>query len=158
MRKKSHCWVVVLSGLIILGNNACTVKQQEEVLSGIGTLIPGSKNSLIYRESSNTPPQASETPTTTQTSAGAVQTVAASPPPAPPPAPRNDLGQSDALLVLRTMQRAMKDNPTPFIECLDNTPCRNAFTTHLIRLQKLAGGTLELPPMYDRYDLQRGKE
>jgi hypothetical protein len=84
-------------------------------------------------------------------------TAAASPPP-PPPAPRNDLGATDAQLVLKTMQRAMRDNPTPFIECLNEAPCRNAFTTHLIRLQKLAGGTLELPPVYDRYDLQRGKE
>jgi hypothetical protein len=60
--------------------------------------------------------------------------------------------------VLHTLQRAMTDNPPPFQECLDNPPCRLALTDHLIRLQKQAGGTLELPPTYDRYDLKRGKE
>ena len=155
--RRSYRWCVVLGGLAILGGSGCTVKQQQDVLAGVGTLIPGSKNSLVYPESSGTASQGSGAPASTQPSSGSTQTAAASPQP-PPPAPRNDLGQTDAQLVLQTMQRAMKDNPTPFIECLDNTPCRSAFTTHLIRLQKLAGGTLELPPVYDRYDLQRGRE
>ena len=156
MRQGSH-WAVLFSGLFMLTSSACTVKQQQEVLAGVGTLIPGSKNSLIYPETpTSTTPQGNETTVTTQTPVGSTQTVAAPPPPVP--APRNDLGQTDAQLVLQTMQRAMKDNPTPFVECLDNVSCRGAFTTHLIRLQKLAGGTLELPPVYDRYDLQRGKE
>ncbi|MBM4255283.1 MAG: hypothetical protein FJ147_05235 [Deltaproteobacteria bacterium] len=156
--KRSYRWSGGILGVVLLVSGGCTVQQQQEVLAGVGTMIPGSKNSLVYPESPNTPPQSSGSPSATPTSASSTQTAAASPPPAPPPAPRNDLGQTDAQLVLQTMQRAMKDNPTPFIECLDNTPCRSAFTTHLIRLQKLAGGTLELPPVYDRYDLQRGKE
>jgi hypothetical protein len=157
MRKMSYR-AAVLGGLFLFISSGCTVKQQQDVLAGVGTLIPGSKNSLVYPESSSSSSQGASVPVATQTSAGPTQTVAASPPPTPPPAPRNDLGQTDAQLVLQTMQRAMKDNPAPFIECLDNTPCRSAFTTHLIRLQKLAGGTLELPPVYERYDLQRGKE
>ena len=156
MRQGSY-WAVLFGGLFMLTSSACTVKQQQEVLAGVGTLIPGSKNSLIYPERpTSTTPQGNGATATTQTPVGSTQTVAA--PPSPAPAPRNDLGQTDAQLVLQTMQRAMKDNPAPFIECLDNVPCRGAFTTHLIRLQKLAGGTLELPPVYDRYDLQRGKE
>lgn len=151
--RRSYRWCVVLSGLAILGSNGCTVKQQQEVLAGVGTLIPGSKNSLVYPESAN---QGSGISATTQTPASSVQAVAATPSPAP--APRNDLGTSDAQLVLQTMQRAMKDNPTPFIDCLNETSCRTALTTHLIQLQKLADGTLELPPVYERYDLRRGKE
>jgi hypothetical protein len=69
-----------------------------------------------------------------------------------------DVDKIDAQWVLRTMQRAMAANPSPFQECLDDPPCKLAFTAHLIRLQKQAGGTLDLPPVYDRYDLKRGKE
>ena len=153
--KQVKYWVVVLGGLLLLTNSSCTVKQQQEVLAGIGTIIPGSKNSMIYPETtSSVSSQGSGTAAPPPTLAVA----ASAPTPASPPAPRNDLGQTDAQFVLRTMQRAMKDNPTPFVECLNDTPCRTAFITHLIQLQKLAGGTLELPPVYDRYDLQRGKE
>ena len=156
--RRSYRWVVVLSGFVILGSNGCSVKQQQDVLAGVGTLIPGSRNSMIYPESSNVAPQGNGAPASTQAVTGSTPTATISPTPLPPPAPRNDLGATDAQLVLQTMQRAMRDNPKPFIECLDESACRSALTTHLIRLQKLAGGTLELPPVYDRYDLKRGKE
>jgi hypothetical protein len=155
---KSYYWVGVMIGLLLLTSSGCSVKQQQDVLAGVGTLIPGSRNSMLYPESTSSSTQNSSVTNVSQASPGATQTATAPPPPPPPPAPRNDLGATDAQLVLQTMQRAMRDNPTPFIECLDNTACRSAFTTHLIRLQKLAGGTLELPPVYERYDLQRGKE
>jgi hypothetical protein len=153
-------WVVLCGGLLVLTGNGCTVKQQQEVLGGVGALIPGSRNSLVYPESSSSPSsQGNGAEAKIQTATVTSQTTTASTTqPPPPPVPRNDLGTTDAQLVLQTMQRAMKDNPTPFLECLNDTPCRGAFTTHLIRLQKLAGGQLELPPVYDRYDLQRGKE
>ncbi len=163
MEKRDY-WVGVVMGMLLLASSGCSVKQQQDVLAGVGTLIPGSRNSMLYPESPTTPPAASVATSPTQTSPSVAQTAAApaapapTPPPAPPPAPRNDLGATDAQLVLQTMQRAMRDNPTPFIECLENPACRNAFSTHLIRLQKLASGTLELPPVYERYDLQRGKE
>ncbi|MGE0825764.1 MAG: hypothetical protein AB7G75_37740 [Candidatus Binatia bacterium] len=139
---------VALGGFLAVVSISCTVKQQQDALAGVGMLIPGSRNSLLIPESPNLSSQPSAN-NTSQTTVALSQT---------PPAPRNDLGPTDAQWVLQTMQRAMKDNPTPFIECLDNSPCRSALTTHLIRLQKLAGGTLELPPVYERYDLQRGKE
>lgn len=151
--------VMVCGGLLALTSGGCTVKQQQEVLGGIGTLIPGSKNSVIYPEAqTSTTLQGNGVTAATQTPGGSTPAVTVPSPPVLPPASRNDLGQTDAQLVLQTMQRAMKDNPTPFIECLNDAPCRSAFTTHLIRLQKLAGGMLELPPVYERYDLQRGKE
>ena len=61
------------------------------------------------------------------------------------PAPRVDPDRVEAQLVLQTLQRA-------------NVQCKPALTAHLIRLQKQAMSTLELPPVYDRYDLKRGKE
>jgi len=157
--KRGYRWSDTIIGGLLFISCGCTVKQQQDVLASVGTIIPGSRNSMIYPESPTTPPSASGATSATQTPPGVTPTAtaAASPPP-PPPAPRNDLGATDAQLVLQTMQRAMRDNPTPFIECLNEAPRRSAFTTHLIRLQKLAGGTLELPPVYDRYDLQRGKE
>ena len=45
MRQGSY-WAVLFGGLFMLTSSACTVKQQQEVLAGVGTLIPGSKNSL----------------------------------------------------------------------------------------------------------------
>jgi hypothetical protein len=142
--------LLVLGGVIILGSGGCTVKQQQDVLGTIGKVIPGSSNS-IYSSSSTPvrtppPPSASDQPATPQPHA-----AVASPPPV-------DVDKIDAQWVLRTMQKAMADNPPSFQECLDNPPCKLAFTAHLIRLQKQAGGTLDLPPVYDRYDLKRGQE
>jgi hypothetical protein len=133
-------WTVMFAGVLLLGVSACTVRQQQEVLGGIGKLIPGSSNSIIAPSSS--PPAPSPAPSEPQAKAE----------------PLPDPDRVDAQLVLRTMQRAMTDNPPPFQECLDNPPCKLAFTAHLIRLQRQAGGTLELPSAYDRYDLKRGKE
>jgi hypothetical protein len=112
------------------------------VLGAIGTIIPGSKSSVFGSETSGATAQS-------ETAGASTQTVSA---------PQTDRARTDAQLVLHTLQRAMTDNPPPFQECLDNPPCRLALTDHLIRLQKQAGGTLELPPAYDRYDLKRGKE
>ena len=156
--KQWRYWGAVCGGFLILAGSGCTVKQQQDVLAGVGAFIPGSRNSMIYQESSSSEPQGNGATATTQVATGSTQTVSSLPSPAPPPAPRNDLGVTDAQLVLQTMQRAMRDNPKPFIECLDESACRSALTTHLIRLQKLAGGTLELPTVYDRYDLKRGRE
>ena len=158
MRLRGY-WAVLCGGLLALSSSGCTVKQQQDALAGVGMLIPGSRNSVIYPESpSSSSPQGNGAEAQVQTAAATSQPAAARAQPPSPSVPRNDLGATDAQLVLQTMQRAMKENPKPFIECLDESVCRNAFATHLIRLQKLAGGTLELPPVYDRYDLQRGKE
>jgi len=110
------------------------MRQQQQVLGEVGKLLPGSSNSII----------------TSSSSSQSAQQAKAEPLPDP--------DRVDAQWVLQTMQRAMTDNSQPFQECLDNPPCKIAFTAHLIRLQKQAGGTLELPSIYDRYDLQRGKE
>jgi hypothetical protein len=122
----------VLGGLLLLSGSSCTVQQQQQVLGTIGQVIPGSSNSVFAPES---PPAAGATS-----------------------APRVDPDRVEAQLVLRTLQRAMTDNPGSFQECLDNSQCRPALAAHLIRLQKQAMSTLELPAMYDRYDLKRGKE
>ena len=45
MRLMSY-WVVLCGGLLVLTGSGCTVKQQQEVLGGIGSLIPGSRNFL----------------------------------------------------------------------------------------------------------------
>ena len=135
---KGRTWLVMLMGGVLLSVGGCTVQQQQQVLGAVGSIIPGSSNSIITSSSSPTP------------SEQASGQVKAEPPPDP--------DRVDAQLVLRTMQRAMTDDPAPFQECLDNSPCKIALTAHLIRLQKQAGGTLDLPPIYDRYDLKRGKE
>lgn len=122
------CWFGVAAG-------GCTVKQQESVLGSIGAVIPGSKGSFF---GDGTP----------EASAPAPQAVVAA---------RVEVAQTDAQLVLNTMQRAMKDNPTPFQECLNESRCQLALKAHLINLQEQAVSTLELPPVYDRYDLKRGK-
>jgi len=129
----------VWAGLLLVSTGGCTVQQQQRVLGEVGRLIPGSSNSIIAPSS---PSSISETKPEQQAKAE----------------PQPDLGRVDAQWVLQTMQRAMVNNPPPFQECLDNPPCKLAFTAHLILLQKQAGGTLELPSIYDRYDLQRGKE
>ena len=133
MSKQGRNWVVV-GMLLVIGVSGCTVQQQQQVLGTIGSVIPGSSTSVFTSSSSQ---------------AKAEQTKSE---------PQPDPDRVDAQWVLRTMQRALADNPPPFQECLDNPPCKLALTAHLIRLQKQAGGTLDLPPIYDRYDLKRGKE
>jgi hypothetical protein len=128
----------LVSGFLVLAAGGCTVQQQQQVLGTIGQVIPGSSNSLYSSGSSASPSSSGST--------------------ASAPAPRVDPDRVDAQLVLRTMQRAMTDNPASFQECLDNAQCRSAFAAYLIRLQKQAMSTLELPPAYDRYDLKRGRE
>jgi hypothetical protein len=123
--------------LLLLGSG-CTVQQQQQVLGTIGQMIPGSSNSLY----------GSSSPSSSSSSSQAASS----------PAPPVDYDRVEAQLVLHTLQRAMTDNPTPFQECLDNVQCKPALAAHLIRLQKQAMSTLELPPVYDRYDLKRGKE
>jgi hypothetical protein len=137
--RKGQCWGVLVSGFFLLAGSGCTVQQQQQVLGTIGQVIPGSSNSLYSSGSS------SQNASSTKTEASA-------------PAPRVDPDRVEAQLVLRTMQRAMTDNPASFQECLDNPQCKSAFAAHIIRLQKQAMSTIELPPAYDRYDLKRGKE
>ena len=112
----------------------CSVRQQQEVLGTIGMIIPGSKRPA---SSSEAPPA-----TTTVTTAS----------------PQPDPNLEDAQLVLRTLQRAMADNPASFQTCLDEARCKLAFTAYLVRLQRQAMSTIELPSVYDRYDLKRGTE
>jgi hypothetical protein len=132
-------WLTVIGGLLLVGGSGCSVQQQQEVLGAVGMLIPGSSTSMF-------PSSSSASRTTSESQAASV------------PAPRVDPQRLEAQLVLRTLQRAMTDNPPPFQECLDTPPCKTALAAHLIRLQEQAAGTLELPPLYDRYDLKRGKQ
>lgn len=139
--RKGWSRMATVGGLLLIAGGGCTVQQQQDVLGTIGKVIPGSSNSVFTSSSATntaTAPQAASTP--------------------PPPPIAEDVEKTDAQWVLKTMQRAMTDNPSPFQECLDNPSCKLAFTAHLIRLQKQAGGTLELPTVYDRYDLKRGRE
>jgi len=137
MSKQARNWVVAVGVSLWFGMSGCTVQQQQEVLGAIGSVIPGSSTSVITSSSSSSASAKAESGKTE---------------------PQPDPGRVEAQWVLKTVQRAMADNPPPFQECLDNAPCKLALTTHLIRLQKQAGGTLDLPPIYDRYDLKRGKE
>lgn len=137
--KNGNQWGLLIGGLFWLAASGCTVQQQQQVLGAIGQVIPGSSNSMYSSGSS------SESSSSSKAEASA-------------PAPRVDPNRVEAQLVLRTMQRAMTDNPASFQECLDNSECKLAFAAHIIRLQKQAMSTIELPPAYDRYDLKRGKE
>jgi hypothetical protein len=134
MSKQGQNWVAVVGMLLVIGAGGCTVQQQQQVLGTIGSVIPGSSTSVFTSSPSQVTAESGKTE------------------------PQPDPDRVDAQWVLKTMQRAMADNPTPFQECLDNAPCKLALTAHLIRLQKQAGGTLTLPAIYDRYDLKRGKE
>ena len=138
MMKKGWSWIGAIGGVLLVCGG-CTVQQQHQVLGSIGQFIPGASNSMYSSGSS------SQSSSSSQAEASA-------------PAPRVDPNRVEAQLVLHTMQRAMTDNPAPFQECLDNPECKSAFAAHIIRLQKQAMSTLELPPAYDRYDLKRGKE
>jgi len=152
-------WRGVLGGLLLLGGSGCTVSQQQQVLGTIGQIIPGSSNSIFSSGSSTQPASQPTSQSASQPTPESQETTAPQPTAvAPAPAPRVDPDRVDAQLVLRTLQHAMTDNPAPFQECLDNIQCRSALAAYLIRLQKQAMSTLELPPVYDRYDLQRGKE
>lgn len=131
---KQRVWIGVMVWWLGCAVSGCTVKQQEQVLGAVGTVIPGSKGSMFG----------------TNPETGVVEPKVAV-------AARVEVAHTDAQLVLQTFQRAMKDNPTPFQECLDESRCRLALTAHLITLQEQAVSTLELPPLYDRYDLKRGK-
>lgn len=115
------------------------MQQQQQVLGTVGQVIPGSSNSIFKGDSSSH-------------DVGESTTAEAK------PAPRVDPNRVEAQLVLPVLQRAMSENAAPFLDCLDNQNCRPALTGYLIRLQKQAMGTLDLPPTYDRYDLKRGKE
>lgn len=132
--KHEWCGRGVLAGWLLLVGSGCTVQQQQEVLGAVGQIIPGSSNSLYGSSSSSSSKTAAS------------------------PAPPVDYDRVEAQLVLYTLQRAMTDNPASFQECLDNVQCKPALAAHLIRLQRQAMSTLELPPVYDRYDLKRGKE
>jgi hypothetical protein len=131
-------WSLIVGGALLLGGSGCTVQQQQQVLGTIGAVIPGSSTSVM----------------TSRSTSSTIDTQPAS----APPAPRVEPERVDAQWILRTLQQAMADNPTPFQECLDNAPCKTALSAHLIGLQKQAGSTLELPSVYDRYDLERGQE
>ncbi len=132
-------WGSILTICVLLASGGCTVQQQQQALGTIGQLIPGSSNSVFKSDSESHDVGESQTAETK-------------------PAPRVDPNRVDAQLVLQTLQRAMSNDTAPFLECLDNQNCRPALTAYLIRLQKQAMGTLDLPPAYDRYDLKRGKE
>src|SRR5262245_54451521 len=134
MSKQARNWVVAVGVSLWFSMSGCTVQQQQQVLGAIGSVIPGSSTSVFTSSSSQVKSEQAKSE------------------------PQPDPGRVDAQWVLKTMQRAMADNPPPFQECLDNPPCKLALTAHLIRLQKQAGGTLTLPAIYDRYDLKRGKE
>lgn len=131
---KQYVWIGVMVCWLGFVASGCTVKHQESVLGAVGTLIPGSKGSMFG----------------TNPETGAVEPKVAV-------AARAEVVHTDAQLVLQTFQRAMKENPVPFQECLDESRCRLALTAHLISLQEQAVSTLELPTLYDRYDLKRGK-
>ena len=144
-------WGSVFTGCVLLVSGGCTVQQQQQVLGSVGQFIPGSSNSVFGSSSPS-----SSAPTSAATSpARESQTTAAA---TPTSTPRVDPDRVDAQLVLQTLQRAMTDHAAPFLDCLDNQQCKPALTAYLIRLQKQAMGTLELPPAYDRYDLKRGRE
>ena len=162
-RLATFATLATLGGLCLL--SSCTIQQQRDVLGTIGTVIPGSSTSRIpslYSSSSpsSASPSAPSNPSAATPSSSSAITAAVTPsPPKPGPPPETvDIGRTDAQWVLQTLQNAMGNDPAPFQECLDNTPCKTALSAHLIQLQKRAGGTLELPAVYDRYDLERGKE
>jgi hypothetical protein len=131
-------WRLIVGGILLCGGSGCTVQQQQQVLGTIGAVIPGSSTSVLTSRSNSSPADTQSAST--------------------PPAPRIEPARVDAQWILRTLQQAMTDNPKPFQECLENAPCKTALSAHLIGLQKQAGSTLELPSVYDRYDLERGKE
>ena len=149
MRYVSLC----LSSLFLL--TSCTVQQQREVLGTIGTVIPGSSTSRIPSFSSSASPSSS--------SPAAAHPPSPVPPPrpvavAPPPSLSTPaVAKTEAEWVLQTLQRAMTDGPAPFQNCLANGPCQKALSAHLLQVQRQADATLELPALYDQYDLQRNQ-
>ena len=140
-----------LGSLFLL--TSCTVQQQRDVLGAIGTVIPGSSTSRLPSFSSSASsdrpaPSAARPPSP----APPLQAVVATPPPSPPAPP---VAKTEAAWVLQTLQRAMTAAPAPFQDCLADSPCQKALSAHLRQLQDQAEATLELPAVYDQYNLQR---
>ena len=140
-----------LGSLFLL--TSCTVQQQRDVLGAIGTVIPGSSTSRLPSFSSSASsdrpePSAARPPSP----APPPPSVAVAPPPSPPAPP---VAKTEAVWVLQTLQRAMTAAPAPFQDCLADSPCQQALSAHLRQLQDRAKATLELPPVYDQYNLQR---
>ena len=140
-----------LGSLFLL--TSCTVQQQRDVLGAIGTVIPGSSTSRLpsfsSSASSDSPePSAARPPSPTPPP----PSVAVAPPPSPPMPP---VAKTEAAWVLQTLQRAMTAAPAPFQDCLADSPCQKALSAHLRQLQNQAKATLELPAVYDQYNLQR---
>ncbi len=139
-----------LGSLFLL--TSCTVQQQRDVLGAIGTVIPGSSTSRLpsfsSSASSNDPgPSAARPPSP----APPPPSVAVAPPSSPPAPP---VAKTEAAWVLQTLQRAMTVAPAPFQDCLADSPCQQALSAHLRQLQDRAKATLELPALYDQYNLQ----
>ena len=140
-----------LGSLFLL--TSCTVQQQRDVLGAIGTVIPGSSTSRLPSFSASTSADSPEPSAARPPSpAPPPPSVAAAPPPSPPAPP---VTKTDAVWVLQTLQRAMTAAPGPFQDCLADSPCQKALSAHLRQLQDRAKATLELPAVYDQYNLQR---
>ncbi len=139
-----------LGSLFLL--TSCTVQQQRDVLGAIGTVIPGSSTSRLpsfsSSASSNTPEPSTARP---PSPAPPPPSVAVAPPPSPPAPP---VAKTEAAWVLQTLQRAMTVAPAPFQDCLADSLCQQALSAHLRQLQDRAKATLELPALYDQYNLQ----
>ena len=145
-----------LGSLFLL--TSCTVQQQRDVLGAIGTVIPGSSTSRLPSFSSSASstdpgPSAARPPSPARLPSPAPPppSVAVAPPPNPAAPP---VAKTEAAWVLQTLQRAMTVAPAPFQDCLADSPCQQALSAHLRQLQDRAKATLELPAVYDQYDLQ----
>ncbi len=157
MRRTQRWLSTLLAGLFLI--TGCTIQQQRDVLGTIGTVIPGSSTSRVPSLYSSSASGSSAPSASPSTPAPSPSSVAAAPPPPPsPPPPTVDLGKTDAKWVLQTMQRAMTADPSAFQACLDDSPCQKALSAHLKQLQKQADGTLDLPAVYDQYDIKREKK
>ena len=131
-----------LGSLFLL--TSCTVQQQRDVLGAIGTVIPGSSTSRL--------PSFSSSASSDRPEPSAARPPSPAPPPSPPAPP---VAKTEAAWVLQTLQRAMTVAPAPFQDCLADSPCQQALSAHLRKLQDRAKATLELPAVYDQYKLQR---
>lgn len=117
----------------------CTVRQQQQFLDAtLGAVIGGKE-----RDTDEVPPVKAAT-TAPQPAASAPQQVAAATP---------ALSEADQLL--RLWQRTMTEHPQPYLDCLNDAQCGPVLKGYLTRLQQQTSRSLELPSVYDSYDIKK---
>ena len=85
-----------------------------------------------------------------------VQATASRPATPAPASAGSTLAVSESEQIFLLWQKTMTAHPQIYLECLQDAQCGPALKSYVVRLQRQAARTLELPPAYTGYDLAVG--